>query len=137
VRQTRRICAFLYENDANPALTNPLPSPTINQRACVTTKCNYTAGVVVIFEWDEQKRCDNIRKHRLDFRQCAAVFRWHTVTLVDQRFDYGEERWRTLGLLGEQVVVVVHVVRGNVLRVISMRRANRNEQAYFFESVEN
>lgn len=91
----------------------------------------------MIFEWDEHKCCENIRKHGFDFRDCAAIFRWHTATLVDQRFDYGEERWRTVGLLRERVVVVVYVVRGNVLRVISMRKASKHEQTSFFESFED
>jgi uncharacterized DUF497 family protein len=91
----------------------------------------------VIFEWDEQKRCENIRKHRLDFRDCAAVFRWRTLTFVDQRFDYGEERWRTVGLLRERVVAMVYVVRGNAFRVISMRKADNDEQTCYFESFED
>jgi uncharacterized DUF497 family protein len=88
----------------------------------------------VIFEWDEQKRCENLRKHRLDFRDCAAAFRWRTLTVMDHRFDYGEDRWRSYGLLRERVVVMVYVVRGNAVRVISMRKADRDEQTFFFES---
>jgi uncharacterized DUF497 family protein len=93
--------------------------------------------VAVIFEWDEQKRGENLRKHGLDFRDCAAVFRWRTLTLLDGRFDYGEDRWRAFGLLRERVVIVVYVVRGNALRVISMRKADQDEQTFYFESFED
>ena len=88
----------------------------------------------MIFEWDEQKRCENLRKHGLDFRDCGAVFRWHTVTVADERFAYGEERWRTFGLLRDRVVVVIYVQRGGAFRIISMRKARLYEQTFFFES---
>jgi uncharacterized DUF497 family protein len=93
--------------------------------------------VDVIFEWDEHKRCENLRKHGLDFRDCAGIFRWRTLTFVDHRFDYGEERWRTIGMLRERVVLLVYVVRGNVFRVISLRKADKDEQTSYFESFED
>ena len=91
----------------------------------------------MIFEWDERKRRENLRKHGLDFRDCAAVFRWRTLTMLDHRFDYGEDRWRTLGMLRERVVVMVYVVRGNALRVISFRKADQHEQTGHFETFED
>ena len=91
----------------------------------------------MIFEWDEQKRCENIRKHKLDFRDCARVFRWHTVIVPDERMDYGELRWRLFGMLMDRVVVVIYVVRGNAFRVISMRKAKLHEQTFYFESFED
>jgi uncharacterized DUF497 family protein len=89
------------------------------------------------FEWDERKRCENIRKHGFDFAECAPLFRRRTVIVPDLRFDYVEQRYRAMGLVRERVVVVVFVERGDVLRIISMRKANRNEQTFYFESFED
>ena len=51
------------------------------------------------YEWDEAKRQANIRKHGIDFVGIEEVFAGATVTLPDDRFDYGESRFITLGLL--------------------------------------
>lgn len=59
------------------------------------------------FEWDEAKREDNIRRHRLDFADVAPVFDGLLLAALDDREDYGETRWCGLGLLGGRVVVVV------------------------------
>ena len=45
------------------------------------------------FEWDESKRISNLRKHGIDFLDVAAVFGRSIVTISDDRFDYGEERF--------------------------------------------
>jgi len=86
-----------------------------------------------IFEWDERKRCSNLRKHRLDFADCAAVFSGGIATVVDDRCDYGEMRFLTFGLLRDRVVVVVHTEAGGIIRVISMRKAALHEQKAYFE----
>jgi uncharacterized DUF497 family protein len=86
-----------------------------------------------IFEWDERKRCGNLRKHKLDFADCAAVFSGVTITAVDDRYDYGETRFLSFGLLRGGVVVVVHTEAGGMIRVISMRKAAAHEQKAYFE----
>ena len=51
---------------------------------------------------------------------------------LDSRFDYGEVRLITLGLLGGRVVIIAHAPRGDdVTRIISMRKANRREQKIY------
>ena len=55
-----------------------------------------------------------------------------SVTFVDSRFDYGEERLLTLGLLVGRVVIIAHAPRGDhITRIISMRKANRREQKIY------
>ena len=44
------------------------------------------------FEWDENKRLINIRKHGIDFADVPAIFELDTVTVIDDRFEYGETR---------------------------------------------
>ena len=56
-----------------------------------------------------------------------------TITIPDERYDYGEDRLITLGRLLGRVVVVVHVARGEKTRIISMRKANAREQEIYQE----
>lgn len=91
-----------------------------------------------IFEWDERKRRSNLRKHGLDFGECAAVFAGPVITASDDRYDYGETRYNTLGLLHGRVVSVVHTEEdGGLTRIISLRKADKDEQAYYFEALQN
>jgi hypothetical protein len=56
------------------------------------------------------------------------------ITFVDNRFDYGEKRFITVGVLAGRLVVTAHTPRGdNVTRIISMRKANRREQKIYQE----
>jgi uncharacterized protein (DUF4415 family)/uncharacterized DUF497 family protein len=60
------------------------------------------------YEWDEAKRHSNIQRHGIDFMGIERVFAGRTVTILDDRFDYGETRFITLGLLSGRVVVIAH-----------------------------
>jgi uncharacterized protein len=103
----------------------------------VLTARHYNGAAGVIFEWDESKRCANLRKHRLDFRDCAEVFRGHIVNFLDQRFEYGEHRFRAYGCFRGRVVAVAYLDFGEVIRIVSMRRANKYEQAVYFKSLQD
>jgi uncharacterized protein len=87
------------------------------------------------FTWHEPKRQLTLQKRGLDFAQAEQVFMGSTFTFEDDRRDYGEQRWVTLGLLGDKVVVIVHTESEDEIRVISMREANKNEQHLFFSNV--
>ena len=86
------------------------------------------------FEWDEAKRHTNLRNHKLDFADVEIVFTGITFTFEDDRFEYGEVRFVTLGLLREIVVVIAHTERNDTVRVISMRKATKHEQRLYFEN---
>jgi len=58
------------------------------------------------YEWDDAKNRSNFAKHGVDFTDAESVFAGPCVTFVDNRFDYGEERYVSLGLLGGRVVVI-------------------------------
>jgi len=89
------------------------------------------------FLWDETKAAGNLAKHGLDFRDAEVVFAGPCVTFRDDRFDYGETRYITLGMLAGRVVVIAHVPRGDdVTRIISMRKANSREQKTYQERLE-
>lgn len=86
------------------------------------------------FGWDETKRQTNLRDHKLDFVDAQIVFSGITFTFEDDRFEYGEDRFITLGLLREVVVVIAHTERNDTVRLISMRKATKNEQRLYFEN---
>ena len=87
------------------------------------------------FEWDDIKRKINIKKHRMDFIDAPVVFDSYTLTVKDDRFDYGEERFISFGVLKERVVVVVHTENDNSIRIISMRRATKYEEKAYFSQI--
>jgi uncharacterized DUF497 family protein len=67
----------------------------------------------------------------LDFQDAAKVFAGPTLTLPDERQDYGEGRYQTYGLLDGRLVMVVWTPRGEDRHVISMRKCNDREKARF------
>lgn len=84
-------------------------------------------------EWDEKKRLTNFRKHGFDFEDCVHLFRGPVETWLDVRFDMGEPRFRAVGMLDNRVVAVAYTERHDVIRIISMRKASKHEEAYYFE----
>ena len=87
------------------------------------------------FKWDENKRNSNISKHGIDFNDVKTVFDGYTFTVEDTRLDYGEERFISFGTLNGRVVVIVHTEDENSIRVISARRATRNEQEMYYKGI--
>jgi len=83
----------------------------------------------------EAKRHANLRKHGLDFADAEEVFAGITCTIEDGRFDYGEQRFVTLGMLRDTVVVMAHTETPREIRIISMRKATRNEQTLYFQNI--
>lgn len=89
------------------------------------------------FEWDENKRLINIRKHGIDFADVPSIFELDTVTVIDDRFEYGETCYQTLGLLKTRIIMVVHTESETVIRIISARKANKYEEETYFNEISN
>jgi uncharacterized DUF497 family protein len=87
------------------------------------------------FIWNPEKRVANLKKHGLDFVDAEKVFAGHTLTRPDNRFDYGEARFSTMGLLGDGVVVIAHTETEDEIHIISMRKAERDERENYFASL--
>jgi uncharacterized protein len=81
-------------------------------------------------EFDPEKRAATLAHRGLDFLDVPKVLAGRTFSLVDDRQDYGEKRLITYGHLEGRAVVIVHVERGGVLRVISMRHAHQKEMKH-------
>jgi uncharacterized DUF497 family protein len=80
-------------------------------------------------EFDPDKRKETLTERGLDFARADEIFAGVNVTAEDARFDYGEPRFITVGVLDGRMVVVVWTPRGRARRIISMRKANEREIA--------
>jgi len=89
----------------------------------------------MIFEWDETKRKANIKKHGIDFVNAPTIFSGYTLTIEDDRYDYGEERFVTLGILDGRVVAVVHTESEDLIRIISIRKATKYEEKEYSSQI--
>lgn len=87
------------------------------------------------FEWDENKRLINIRRHGIDFIDAEILFESETYTVVDERFDYGEMRLLTLGIANGRILAVTHLEDDDLIRIISVRKAERYEQEIYFTKI--
>jgi hypothetical protein len=79
-------------------------------------------------DYDDEKRQKTLEHRGLDFVDAPALFSGPTLNLLDDRFDYGEARYQTVGWLDGRMVMVVWTARGDARRIISMRRCNDREE---------
>jgi len=88
------------------------------------------------YSFDPAKQASNLKKHGLNLADAMQVIEsGQTVTFEDRRFDYGEERFVTLGPLEGSLVVVVTAESDQHIRIISMRKADKHEQAIYRENI--
>lgn len=81
----------------------------------------------MIIEFDTAKREKTLLERGLDFADSGKVFQGVHFSARDDRFDYGEERFITVGTLDGRIVVLVWTPRKEARRIISMRYANDRE----------
>jgi uncharacterized DUF497 family protein len=85
------------------------------------------------FEWDEHKAAANLIKHRVSFDDASLVFFDPLALSEEDRIDEDEQRWRTIGMMADELLlVVIHVFRHRdgveKIRIISARKAQSNER---------
>ncbi len=80
------------------------------------------------FEWDKNRRQANRAKQGIDFLNALEVLTETPWLVVDARNNYGEERWLTFGEHKGRWLAVAFIIRSNVFRIISARRANTHER---------
>jgi len=89
-----------------------------------------------MFEWDEEKNRTNIEKHGVSFEQASRIFDGVTLTVVDDRFDYGEIREISIGMIDEiAYLTIAHTDRDGRIRIISARPASRNERRRYEQAI--
>lgn len=85
---------------------------------------------------DAKKRTANLKKHGYDFKDAAQVIEGSdTITFEDRRFDYGEQRFITLGMLCGELVVIATAETDEEIRLISMRKAERHEEEIYYANL--
>jgi uncharacterized DUF497 family protein len=87
------------------------------------------------FEWDPDKAAKNIKKHQVSFNEAATVFGDPlSMTFFDPDHSVDEDRYITVGLsrLGN-LLIVAHTDRGDRIRIISARKATRQERKFYGE----
>ncbi len=92
------------------------------------------------YSFDNNKKAINLAKHGLDFDDAKLVIESdQTLTFEDSRFDYGEQRFITIGLLQKTLAVIVtsetENQNENKVRIISMRKADKHEQAIYYKNI--
>ena len=89
---------------------------------------------MIEFDWDEDKNRRNRGKHGVSFERARSVF---TDSFAqeshDDRDDYGEERWLTVGIAQGELLAVVNIQSGNRYRLISARKATRRETDAYYQ----
>lgn len=79
------------------------------------------------YDWDPEKARHNFNKHGVAF-STVTLFDWAgAIEAEDTRYDYGEVRMQALGKIGDRYHVLVYAIRADMIRVISLRKANKRE----------
>ncbi len=88
------------------------------------------------FEWDTDKAEKNILKHNVDFDEASSVFDDPMfITFLDEEHTIDEERYITIGLSNKgRLLLVAHAERSDRIRIISARKATKNEEKFYQEA---
>jgi uncharacterized protein len=96
----------------------------------------------VRYEWDENKNERNLEKHGLSFETVSLVFDDPNALSIPDRIENGEERWQTIGMIENIVIVMVaHTIKlepdsqEEIIRIISARKATRAERQEYEEAL--
>ena len=79
------------------------------------------------FEWSETKRREVLEQRGVDILYAALIFEGDTLTKIDDREDYGETRFISLGLVDDVPYIVVHTKRGENTRLITAWKGGRGD----------
>jgi uncharacterized DUF497 family protein len=86
------------------------------------------------FTWDKAKAKNNYAKHGVSFDLAKGVFKDpFAIEFLDDRHDYGEERFVVIGMVDGHLLYVAYTERKDVIRIISARRATKHEQETYLQ----
>jgi uncharacterized DUF497 family protein len=85
------------------------------------------------FEWDSKKAQSNKKNHGITFEEASTIFGdLLSITIADPTHSIGEDRFITIGRsINDKFIVVVHTDRDDIIRIISARKATRNEKRQY------
>ena len=90
------------------------------------------------FDWDDLKNEINLDKHGFDFADAYQVFDSPMIVDIDNRRNYGEDRWVGTGLLDGRIVVVIFTEPDReTTRIVSLRKALSHERRYYEQYIKN
>jgi uncharacterized DUF497 family protein len=87
------------------------------------------------FEWHETKRLKNIDDHEIDFIRAKEIWHNPVLELKSPQNHHGEERFLAIGQIEIGVITVVYTWRGDNRRLISARKARKNEKENYENAV--
>lgn len=90
----------------------------------------------MLFEWDDEKEKKNIIKHGIDFSTAARVFEdVNRLEFFDDAHSEDEDRYITIGQINGVAVIImlVYTERKQAIRIISARKATRQEEAKYYD----
>lgn len=82
-------------------------------------------------EFDPDKETLNRARHKIGFDGAKSIFDGFRIDDGDDRDDHGETRFVTLGRIGKRIVVCVWTPRGDKARIISLRKAEKDEREIY------
>jgi uncharacterized DUF497 family protein len=85
-------------------------------------------------EWDNNKAASNLIKHKINFEDAKNIFLDPNRLEREDKRDYNETRIQVIGIVNQVVLFVVYTKRNGRYRIISARRANKNEQRQYYQS---
>ena len=86
---------------------------------------------MMLFDWHDAKHDRNLKERGFGFDFAALIFEGRVLSQVDNRQDYGETRIKAIGEVEGVVIVVVYTDRDNIRWIISARKANRKDRAFW------
>ena len=91
------------------------------------------------FQWDQNKNNTNIKKHGIDFIDAIEMFQHPLLASIDRRINYDEERWVGIGILKGIIAVIVYTEDdyNDSIRILSVRKATKNESEKYKENFKN
>jgi len=86
------------------------------------------------FEWDDTKAAQNYADHGVTFEAAKGVFKDpFAIERLDDREDYGEDRFVIIGMVNDRILCVAYTLRGSNIRIISARGAEPHERRRYHE----
>ncbi len=88
------------------------------------------------FKWNPEKAGSNLQKHQVDFEEASTIFDDpQFITFLDEEHSVIEERYITIGLSNKnRLLIVAHTERNDIIRIISARKATKNEEKFYQEA---